>query len=155
MLTEAQFQTEIGDSWVLMDGRDVSGSRYATLTGSNTIPDATGCFLRNAGGDAGAIGVLQNDATAVNGLGLSWSSANAETDSRSAYPNTGTYPHPMMANAGDARKVPSGETTAGTTTTYGVGRNSYTSAAVGTHIHAVNKNKWNSNQNWPQYPKIM
>jgi hypothetical protein len=46
MLTEAQFQALNGTSWVLMDGRSVTGSTYSTVTGSNTIPDARGMVLR-------------------------------------------------------------------------------------------------------------
>lgn len=46
MLTEAQFQTEMGPSWVLSDGRDVTGSRYHTITGFATIPDARGVAIR-------------------------------------------------------------------------------------------------------------
>ena len=46
MLTEAQIQTEYGTGWVLMDGRDVTGSSYATITGNTTLPDARGQFLR-------------------------------------------------------------------------------------------------------------
>jgi hypothetical protein len=46
MLTEAQFQAQNGTGWVLMDGRNVSGSAYATITGSTTVPDARGMILR-------------------------------------------------------------------------------------------------------------
>jgi hypothetical protein len=46
MLTEAQFQAQHNDTWVLMDGRGVGGSTYETITGSSTIPDARGQFLR-------------------------------------------------------------------------------------------------------------
>ena len=46
MLTETQFQSLNSTSWVLMDGRDVTGSAYATLTGQTTLPDARGAALR-------------------------------------------------------------------------------------------------------------
>lgn len=51
MLTESQFQTEIGNLsapflWVLADGRNVAGSTYATVTGNTTIPDLRGIFTR-------------------------------------------------------------------------------------------------------------
>lgn len=49
MLTTAQFSAEYGDNWVLMDGRSVTGSKYASVTGSSTIPDARGAFLRAKG----------------------------------------------------------------------------------------------------------
>lgn len=46
MLTEAQFQAQSGSGWVLADGRNVSGSVYATITGASTIPDMRSAFLR-------------------------------------------------------------------------------------------------------------
>lgn len=46
MLSEAQFQALNGPSWVLADGRDVTGSVYATVTGQTVIPDMRGVFLR-------------------------------------------------------------------------------------------------------------
>jgi len=60
MLTEAQFQSINGPSWVLMDGRSVAGSEYATLTGNSTIPDARGMVLR--GKNNGRIDGNQNPA---------------------------------------------------------------------------------------------
>lgn len=50
-LTEAEFQAEHDDTWVLCDGRDVIGSDYAILKEgdaitSHNIPDARGQFLR-------------------------------------------------------------------------------------------------------------
>jgi len=47
-LTEAEFQSIRGSGWVLCDGRDVTGSRYHELTGSTTIPDARGLYIRMA-----------------------------------------------------------------------------------------------------------
>jgi len=84
MLTEVQFQTEMGDQWVLMDGRSVVGSRYETITGNSNVPDATGAFIRAAGGNADSVGSIQSDATAKNGLGLSWSSSNVTTSTNTA-----------------------------------------------------------------------
>jgi hypothetical protein len=46
MLTESQFQEVMGNTWVLMDGRDVSGSDYASITGNTTLSDARGIFRR-------------------------------------------------------------------------------------------------------------
>lgn len=72
MLTEAQFQAEVGNSdWVLMDGRNVAGTRYATLTGFTQLPDHRGTVTRmknngrssasgNADGDV-ALGTYQGD----------------------------------------------------------------------------------------------
>lgn len=46
MLSTAQFSSQYGDNWVLADGRSVTGSVYASVTGSSTIPDLRGRFLR-------------------------------------------------------------------------------------------------------------
>jgi hypothetical protein len=46
MLTEAQFQAEVDTTWILADGRDVTGSDFSTVTGFTIVPDARGQFLR-------------------------------------------------------------------------------------------------------------
>lgn len=50
MLTEAQFQTEIGNpspaTWVLADGRSAVGTGYGDVTGNMTIPDLRGIMRR-------------------------------------------------------------------------------------------------------------
>lgn len=56
LLTEAQFIASVpahqqGD-WVLADGRNVAGSRYAQITGETTVPDLRGAFIRAAGQNA-------------------------------------------------------------------------------------------------------
>lgn len=71
-LSEVEFQAANGASWVLMDGRDVTGSVYATITGQTTLEDARGLVIRgknngrtdgneNPGGDLN-LGVFQDDA---------------------------------------------------------------------------------------------
>jgi len=57
--------------WVLADGRDVTGSKYAQLVGRNTVPDLRGAFLRMAGQNAGntawnggSLNAWQEDSTA-------------------------------------------------------------------------------------------
>lgn len=49
MLSPAQFANEMGDVWVLADGRSVAGSRYQAVQGSSTVPDLRGAFLRAKG----------------------------------------------------------------------------------------------------------
>lgn len=68
LLTEAEFNSEIGSStyWVLADGRDVSGSAYATLTGNTTIPDMRGRFLR---GKNNGISTSAGDESGERGIG--------------------------------------------------------------------------------------
>lgn len=46
MLSEAQFQSENGNEWILCDGRDVTGSDYASVTGNTVLPDMRGMFVR-------------------------------------------------------------------------------------------------------------
>lgn len=50
MLTEVQFQAQLGNpspvTWVLADGRDVTGSAYETIVGSSVIPDLRGTYTR-------------------------------------------------------------------------------------------------------------
>jgi hypothetical protein len=72
-LTEPQFKTMLGpaeeNKWVLADGRDVTGSDYATLTGNNNVPDLRGAYLRmagqnnNQGWTGGALNTFQEDTT--------------------------------------------------------------------------------------------
>lgn len=45
-LTEVQIQAELDDTWVLADGRDVTGSAFHTLTGLTILPDCRGQFIR-------------------------------------------------------------------------------------------------------------
>lgn len=46
MLSETQFQSYRSTDWVLMDGRDVTGSMYALVTGNTLLPDMRGRFQR-------------------------------------------------------------------------------------------------------------
>lgn len=50
MLTEAQFQTQLGNpspaTWVLADGRSAVGTTYQSITGFSTVPDLRGIFTR-------------------------------------------------------------------------------------------------------------
>lgn len=46
ILSEAQFQSQVGTGWILADGRSISGSALATLSGFTTAPDARGIFMR-------------------------------------------------------------------------------------------------------------
>jgi hypothetical protein len=55
ILTEVQFKAQMGadgGGWVLADGRNVSGSTYATITGQPNVPDLRGAYLRMAGQSA-------------------------------------------------------------------------------------------------------
>jgi hypothetical protein len=78
ILDEATIQLLRGPGWVLMDGRNIEGTRLNELTGLTTLPDARGVFRRakNNGRSDGnenpagelAVGSNQSDSTATNGL---------------------------------------------------------------------------------------
>ena len=75
ILTETQWATALGTEftkWALADGRNVAGSKYATLTGNSTIPDLRGAYMRMAGvnntkanWDGGTLATFQEDSTAL------------------------------------------------------------------------------------------
>ena len=70
-LDESTFNAQIAlGTWVEMDGRDVTGTDFATVLGQNNVPDLQGKFIRMTGGNAAALGVDQSDATAQNGPSL-------------------------------------------------------------------------------------
>lgn len=71
MLSEVDFQALYGSGWIIADNRNVSGSKYHTITTNTTVPDARGLVLRgknngrstatgNTGGDL-ALGNTQTD----------------------------------------------------------------------------------------------
>ena len=74
ILTATQWAAALGteaSKWVLADGRSVAGSKYAAVTGHNTIPDLRGAYMRMAGAnstrsnwDGGLLLSFQEDSTA-------------------------------------------------------------------------------------------
>lgn len=90
MLTESQFQAQRNTTWVLMDGRDVTGSDYDTLTGNAIIPDARGRFLR-----------MQNNGTSINpdGTGL----GGAQSDQVASHSHSVTVQARDTSNNGSQR----------------------------------------------------
>ena len=74
ILTEPQWATALGteaNKWAIADGRNVTGSKYATLTGNSTIPDLRGAYMRMAGvnntkanWNGGTLATFQEDLTA-------------------------------------------------------------------------------------------
>ena len=85
-LTATEFESIMGTDWVLADGRTLpAGTVYEEITGSNTVPDCRGLFLRTVGGNADpTIGGTQSDRTAVNGLTASTENTGAHTHQTSA-----------------------------------------------------------------------
>lgn len=99
MLSESQFRTALGlnsveeRKWVLADGRDVSGSKYAQITGSSKVPDLRGAFLRMAGQNnnpawtGGSLNGYQEDTTRR-------PRTNFTTDSQGAHTHSGATSSP-------------------------------------------------------------
>lgn len=89
MLSLVQFQAVMGTDWVLMNGQNVAGSAYNTLTGNTTVPDAQGRFIRMAGGAAAGLGVQQTQTTAKNGLSNSTSTVSGISGSNGTSSTSG------------------------------------------------------------------
>jgi hypothetical protein len=61
-MTEEEFRDENGPGWILSDGRDVAGSRFASLRGVSVVPDARGMVLRGKNnGRSTAIGDVDGE----------------------------------------------------------------------------------------------
>ena len=176
MLDPTAFALLNGNGWVPMDGSDVTGSVYETITGSSTVPNAAGAFIRSVGGAADSVGVLQADTTAQNGLTVqwasanvttgtktvSWASANASTSStshfhvQSSYPNSGGTQsiYGITDSTNGKRGAWNNSSTSNkgdrTNTTGGgltVNKNQFNSNQTA-HSHTFNKNTLNTGQSW-------
>ncbi len=67
-LSEVEFQNQFDDTWILCDGRAVSGSDYHNITANSNIPDMRGRFPRVKDHGAGvnpdgnlSLGITQGD----------------------------------------------------------------------------------------------
>lgn len=95
ILTEAQFQTVHGTEWILMDGRDVTGSAYHTLTANTTVPDGRGIFLRGKnngrstaeGNPSGEVSMGTNQADQLQSFKVG--DGTVRIQSRDSYPSAG------------------------------------------------------------------
>jgi hypothetical protein len=85
LLTQAEFQQLNGDCWVGLNGQSISGSDYANFTGRTTLPDANCRFLRNAGGEAAALGQTQEDEFKSHNHGTI-NGVNSNNNSGAAFP---------------------------------------------------------------------
>ena len=68
MLGQKQFKEQHGGRFVLMDGRNVSGSDYETLTGNDTVPDYRGLFFRTFGDRSADLGEIQEQSVNIGHL---------------------------------------------------------------------------------------
>ena len=146
VLDLVDFQTEMGSTdWVLMDGGDITGSALAAYIG-NTLPDATGRFLRSSGGSAASMRTGQAEGTARNGLTLSWGSVNVSTSNdthshrigRVTGPSTQEWMTGMSSSSGISDDISGGSGTTFQALRY----------EADTHGHTFNKNQMNSSQSW-------
>lgn len=63
LLSTVKFQSIHGDCWVKMEGQNITGSDLANLEPSlSTLPNSTGRFLRDIGGNAEPLAQVQGDA---------------------------------------------------------------------------------------------
>lgn len=95
VLTEPQFKSLLSPAeqlkWALADGRDVTGSLFATTTGRNKLPDLRGAYLRMAGQNAtnvawngGTLNDYQEDTTRrPRNTAMTGTAANAGSHSHS------------------------------------------------------------------------
>jgi hypothetical protein len=109
-LQESQFVSVHGAGWVLADGRDVTGTKYASSV-SAKVPDLRGMFLRgiNAGrtgqyadpaGDRAA-GSYEDDATALPKSGFATSKAGSHNHA-GKYVGNGAGAHESGSHGGPA-----------------------------------------------------
>lgn len=133
MLTEAQFQSLNGSSWVLAAGQSVAGTLYATVTGNTTAPDLRGMILRgkNNGRVDGqqdvdgerTLGALQGQSTKLPNSGFSTSS-------------TGSHQHnTLIGGAGSIAAYPGDNSHMGSSSG-GAGWRTYTDGQ-GVHSHSI------------------
>lgn len=110
-LDQSTFQAQRGTSWVLCDGRNVTGSTYQSLTGQTNIPDLRGVFPRgkdngrgiNPDGDL-AIGAYTADKFAAHHH--QYQSPNGGSGGGSASGTTGQAPFSDTTTVGANETAP-------------------------------------------------
>ena len=137
-LTEPQFKTLLGaleeKNWALADGRDVSTSAWAAITGRTKLPDLRGSYLRMAGQNStnvawvgGTLNSYQEDTTRI------------PRDTSFTTNSSGSHSHTFQRNAGnfsgdtryqDQTFTPINAATNGVTTTRGIN-------SAGDHTHTI------------------
>lgn len=112
MLTETQIQNNYGTAWILCDGRNVAGSKYASITGNSTVPDLRGRYTRAKDNGSG------NDANGDASLGTHRTSQNIQHSHGVSDPGHG---HGVASNGtGGAGTFYALSTAAGSITAYDV-----------------------------------
>ena len=97
ILNPTQFALENGDCWVPMNGGSMFGSKLATILQTNTIPNASGLFLRaheyTEGNDpdrspSSAIATVQSDETRSHSHGHNLTFTNGSTNVAGSHTHT-------------------------------------------------------------------
>jgi len=146
-LTEAQFITENGATWILADGRDITGSDYAGVIGNNTAPDCRAMFLRsgNLGRADGFVDPNGNqstnteisDKTALNGIGISMSGSGGHGHSISTIA-PGIFSDPNLTGFVDSTATLNNAKAGTTMSTTGVSDHTHTLSISGDNETAPN-----------------
>ena len=152
VLTEPQFKTLLDATeqlkWVLADGRDVTGSKYAQLVGRNTVPDLRGAFLRMAG--------QNNGNTAWNGGALNAFQEDSTARPKTAFTGTtgtdGAHTHTANPEGYYALKSGSGTWAIGSATVHDArdGRMALNTSTAGAHAHNVTINGGGDSETRPK-----
>lgn len=125
-LTEPQFKTLLGaleeKNWALADGRDVSTSAWAAITGRTKLPDLRGAFLRMTGQNAnpnwigGPLNDFQWDSTKLPNTAFTGTTSTTGSHAHGSVvvPNSGggsgVFTWPGGTPAGDPRQTfPAGD----------------------------------------------
>ena len=156
ILTAAQFETALSapekGKWALMDGRDITGTDLATVTGNNKLPDMRGAFLRMAGTNAGnaawvggTLGGFQDDTTArpdtpftTNNTGNHYHSLGTYDQERTDfmqqyYSNTAANPSALMVGKRKGEDATQAGSAEGTADEFELA-----SSTDGQHTHSIN-----------------
>jgi len=152
VLTEPQFKTLLDATeqlkWVLADGRDVTGSKYAQLVGRNTVPDLRGAFLRMAG--------QNNGNTAWNGGALNAFQEDSTARPKTAFTGTtgtdGAHTHTANPEGYYASKSSSGTWAIGSPVVHDGrdGRMALNTSTAGAHAHNVTINGGGDSETRPK-----
>lgn len=167
ILTEAQFQSQVGTGWVQMIGQSIAASALCSTHSICTLPDARNKFLKNSDGNDTNLASVYDDSTSSDNLGLSWASSTVySTYSTISWSSVNTYVngnHPTWASANVntntgslvanmrlvlARGLTAGENNHAVGYGYTVdwsGTNANYPGQYHTHAFSINKNVWNSN----------
>lgn len=121
ILTEAQFQSQMGTEWVKMRGQSVTGSRLCNEFSICTLPSAEGRFLRDSVSDAG-LRTTPNDTTAKNGLSNASSSVTVSGTANGALASFKSSTYTGNTSGGSLASFKSAN--------YGI--------SEGAHVHSIN-----------------